>query len=341
MVPLDRINRILVHQGLRRIRAGLARPGINALAALAGRATERMTATDLSFGIAPRLNAAGRLDDMSIGLACLLADEQSDAEALAATLDTINRERRTVEADMREQAEVAIEQQLLALAGELPDVLVLYDKRWHPGVVGLVAGRMKERFQRPVVAFAPGDDGELKGSMRSVAGVHARDLLARAEAQDIGLIRRFGGHAMAAGLSLTHADLDRFRTGMAAAVAEVADAARAGAAIVTDGPLRSGELGLPLAQAIRDGGPWGQGFPEPSFDGEFVVLERRQVGQGHLKMRVRADDGGAVDAIAFGLWDHPLAQSQRMRLVYRVAADHWRGLPRLQLMVEALLPPAG
>jgi single-stranded-DNA-specific exonuclease len=339
MVPLDRTNRILVHQGLRRIRAGLARPGIMALAELAGRVPARMSASDLAFGVAPRINAAGRLEDMSIGLACLLADDLDEASALANTLDAINRERRTVEADMRQQAEVAVEQHLLALSGELPDVLVLYDQRWHQGVVGLVAGRIKERFQRPVVAFAPGDGGELKGSMRSVRGVHARDLLARVESLAPGTIARFGGHAMAAGLSMRHADLDRFRAALDAAVVEVADAARAGAEIVTDGVLGADEMGLRLAESIRDEGPWGQAFPEPSFDGVFEVLERRQVGRGHLKLRVRAAGGGAVDAIAFGLWDHPLAQSDHLTLVYRLAADHWRGLPRLQLMVETLMPP--
>lgn len=339
MVPLDRSNRILVHQGLLRLRAGDTRPGIAALAAVAGRELQRITAQDLAFAIAPRINAAGRLEDMRIGLDCLLTDDPERARALAGALDAINRERRSVEADMRAQAEVAVEQQLLALSGALPDALVISDRRWHQGVVGLVAGRIKERFARPVIAFAPGEAGELKGSMRSVPGVHARDLLARVAAQHPGLIGRFGGHAMAAGLNLAQRDLARFGEAVNAAMRELDVDLDAGAVLTTDGELADEELGLPLAQALRDGGPWGQGFPEPSFDGEFEVLERREVGRGHLKMRVRAAGGGAVDAIAFGLWDHVLAKSSRLRLAYRVEADHWRGVPRLQLMVEALLPP--
>jgi single-stranded-DNA-specific exonuclease len=338
MVPLDRTNRILVHQGLLRIRAGDTRPGIRALAETAKRELARCTAIDLAFGIAPRVNAAGRLQDMSVGLACLLTDDADQARALAGRLDGINRERRSVEASMRAQAEVAIEQQLRALSGELPDVLVLHDRGWHPGVVGLVAGRIKDRFHRPAIAFAPGDGGELKGSMRSIAGIHARDLLADVDAQHPGLLGRFGGHAMAAGLSLDRAALDRFRAAVLERVSDVAEAAVAAQQLVTDGELRNDEFGLALADAIRDGGPWGQGFPEPCFDGEFEVLERREVGQGHLKLRVRAAGGGAVDAIGFGLWGQPLAQAASLRLVYRLASDRWRGLPRLQLMVEALSP---
>lgn len=342
VVPLDGLNRMLVEQGLRRIRAGRAAPGVRELLRVAGRTPERAVAADLAFAVGPRLNAAGRLEDMTVGIECLLADAEAAAAELAAALDRYNRERREIETRMRDEALATVEtlvSTLEAEGGERPSAFCLSAPDWHEGVIGIVAGRVKDHFHRPVVAFAPTGDGTvLKGSARSVSGLHMRDLLDTVSRRHPGLIPRFGGHAMAAGLSLPAERLEAFRAAFEAAVTETLDGAVLTDSLYTDGPLEAGDFTLDLAERLRAAAPWGQGFPEPVFDNRFDVLERRIVGDRHLKLRVRSVGGGpAVDAIAFHAldrgWDGAVS---RLRLAYRLDVNEFRGRRRLQLVVEYL-----
>ncbi len=334
LVQLDGNNRLLVFQGLQRIRAGRCAPGLRALLEVAGRRLQDVQSADLGFAAAPRLNAAGRLDDMSIGIRCLLADTESQASDLASQLHQLNAERQSIQADMQEEAEAQIENLLSTLDPEVPAVCV-HDPDWHPGVVGLVAGRLMERLQRPVIAFAPAepDSTELKGSARSTAGVHMRDLLASIDAARPGLISRFGGHARAAGLSLEAADYDAFVDQLGAEAARFPCQSER---IDSDGPLASSELTVATAEVLQAAGPWGQGWPEPLFDGRFRVLERRVVGQAHLKMTVQPEDGGdPIDAIAFRAGDWCYRElPDRLHLTYRLDINRWRGSTRLQLNIQ-------
>ena len=265
VVPLDANNRVLVAQGLRRIRAGRCVPGIRALLALAGRAAADLTAADLAVGVAPRLNAAGRIDDMTVGVQCLLADEDGAARELAARLDALNEERRAIEARMQQEALGAV-RQLREPAGSVRrSGVCLFEESWHQGVVGLVASRVKERVRRPVIAFASADAATLRGSARSTPGIHIRDVLDSIAARHPGLIDRFGGHAMAAGLTLERAKLDEFARAFDEEVARCPSGAIAADAVETDGELAPGEIALATAQALRAGGPWGQAFPELSL----------------------------------------------------------------------------
>ena len=342
LVPLDRNNRVLVEQGLKRIRAGRCVPGIRALLAAASRPSAPLTSADLAFAVAPRLNAAGRLDDMSIGIQCLLAEADA-AAGLAARLDALNRERREIESRMQTEALAAVRglDEARTRARERSAVC-LFDEGWHQGVVGLVASRVKERVRRPVIAFAVASDGELRGSARSVPGVHIRDVLAELDASHPGLIGRFGGHAMAAGLSLPRARLDEFAALFDAQVARWPHGGALADAIETDGELEVQQIALETAEALRSGGPWGQGFPEPSFDGVFTVRNARVVGERHVKMWVQGPRNRAFDAIAFNLRDPhadvPLPQGEQ-RLVYRLDINEYQGERRLQLLVDHLLPP--
>lgn len=343
LVPLDRNNRILVEQGLRRIRAGYGRPGIVALLEVAGRDPSCCTATDLAFAAAPRLNAAGRLDDMAVGIECLLTGSPADAAEFAGRLDALNQERRSIETRMEEEAVAGVNALAETLtAGDVPPGICVTDETWHQGVVGIVASRLKERFHRPVVAFAPVGNDELKGSARSVPGLHMRDVLERVATDHPGLIERFGGHAGAAGLTLRTDHFAAFREAFVAAVDAALPAEDRDGVHETDGPLQSGELTLDLARAIRDAGPWGQGFPEPLFDGCFRVRQARVVGQRHLKMRLQTDEGGAaVDAIAFRAvdagWNEQLPS--RIHAVYRLGINRWQGRETLQLVVEGMAAP--
>lgn len=335
VVPMDKNNRVLAQQGLKRIRAGKCAPGILALLELSNRDARRVTATDLAFGVAPRLNAAGRLDDMSLGIRCLVTEDPAQARQWAAELDELNTQRREIEGRMQEQALEAVKSLELDSSDELPPVLCLFDPDWHQGVVGLVASRIKEKVHRPVVAFARTEEGELKGSARSVTGLHIRDAMDNVATRHPSLLSKFGGHAMAAGLSLAEKDLDRFRQAMEAEVSRwMADMDMEGV-LWTDGELQPGEFNLENAEALRDAAPWGQQFPEPRFDGLFHVLESRIVGEKHLKLRVRDASGGAVfDAIAFGQGDLHDQLTQNMSMVYRLDVNEWQGRRRLQLMVE-------
>ncbi len=337
LVPLDENNRRLVQQGLLRIRAGRCLPGVRALLEVAGRNLRHVDASDMGFAAGPRLNAAGRLEDMGVGIRCLLADSEAEAAELAARLDTLNRERQSLQADMQEAAEAQAKALAERIEGDLQGLCV-FDPDWHQGVVGLVAGRLVERLQRPVIAFAPAESGgsELKGSGRSPSGVHMRDLLVEIDARHPGLIERFGGHARAAGLALPEARLDAFRRAFDEALAERVfepDVIR------SDGSLSAEELSLETATALAEAGPWGQAWPEPLFDGRFRVLERRVVGSQHLKLRLQPESGGPVlDAIAFGagsLCHRELPDP--LGVVYELEVNRWQGRVNPQMRVRYLI----
>jgi len=338
VVPLDSTNRILVEQGMRRIRSGRAVAGIDALLRLAGRDRDQLNASDLGFAVAPRLNAAGRLDDMAVGIECLLCDDPAEADRIAQRLDAYNRERRRIETRMRDQAVAAVAQlQQRVGDGAAPAGLCVYSAEWHEGVVGIVAGRVKEHFHRPVVAFAPsGESGELKGSGRSIPGVHMRDLLAAIDTAQPGLIRRFGGHAMAAGLSLAADQFEAFEAAFREAVAERASSETLSGCLYHDGALQADCFTRELATTLRVFVPWGQGFPEPVFRNCFRICERRVVGERHLKFVVKpADSGPKLDAIAFNAMDRGWdSVSDDAILAYRLDVNRYRGRDRLQLVVE-------
>ena len=342
LVPLDHNNRVLVQQGLLRIRAGHARPGIAALLAVAGRNHRTLVTADLGFGVGPRLNAAGRLDDMSLGIACLLATDADRAAALAAQLDALNRDRQRLEGDMQRQALRALEPVVASLDSELPVALCLYDKDWHQGVIGILAARVRERMHRPTIVLTDGEQGEVKGSARSIAGLHIRDVLAAVAARYPGLISRFGGHAMAAGLSLPRERLEAFQEAFVEQVASQLDPAALEAVIDSDGELPLASLNLDVALELRYAAPWGQQFPEPVFDGEFLLLQQRLVGERHLKLVLAPGDDPRrlLDAIAFrvdlNLWPNP--EVQRAQLVYRMDVNTYRGEQQLQLIVEQITP---
>jgi single-stranded-DNA-specific exonuclease len=333
LVPLDASNRALVAAGLRRLRAGQGNAGLRALAQVAAREAAMLDAGDIGYGIAPRINAAGRLEDMTVGIECLLCDEPLRALELATALDAINRERRALQQQTTDEAEAVF----AGLARELsapPVVLCLHDPGWHAGVVGLVASKLAQRAHRPAVVFAPAQVGstQLRGSARSIPGLHIRDVLAAVDAANPGLIERFGGHAMAAGLSLDLAQLPAFSTALAATVESMLDPAILQAELWTDGELEPRHFARASADLLRDAGPWGQGWPEPIFDGEFEVVSSRIVGERHLKLDLRRD-GQRLNAIQFGGADGtPLPA--RIRIAYRLHADDWRGGDAVQLVVE-------
>jgi single-stranded-DNA-specific exonuclease len=329
VVKLDANNRRLVAQGLRRIRAGRMQPGVAALFAAAGRDARRAAGFDFGFALGPRINAAGRLADMTLGIECLLTDDPARAAELAQTLDRINRERREVEAGMREQAEVLVDR-LQAEADAAPPALALYDPGFHEGVVGIVAGRLKDRLHRPTFVFARGQDGRLKGSGRSIPGFHLRDALDLVAKRHPGVLLRFGGHAMAAGCTIEEAAFGAFAQALQAVAAEWLDAATLTRTLRTDGPLAVQWFNAETV-SVLDAQVWGQGFEAPVFCDEVEVLQQRLVGEKHLKLRLRL--GGALrDAIWFGHAD-PLPE--RVRLAYRLGLDEWQGQQRVQMVVEA------
>lgn len=338
LVSLDRNNRLLVSAGLRRMRQGQCQPGLAALAAVSGRGLEKLTAGDIGFSIAPRLNAAGRLEDMAVGIECLLCDDPARARELAEALDAINASRRVLQQEMVDQAETLVHD--LQLGDELPAAFALFDAGWHPGVVGLVASRLKDRVHRPVVAFAPAEPGAalLRGSARSIPGFHVRDALAAVDALHPGLIERFGGHAMAAGLTLEADKLETFRAAFDAHARSVLADDSLNMRLATDGPLQSSELVRSLAEALELAGPWGQGFEEPVFDNEFAVREWKLLGGRHLKLVLEHADGGpSVSAIQFGGW---LGQPPpaRIHAAYQLALDDYGGRKGVQLLVRHWLP---
>ena len=340
VVPLDANNRILTWQGLSRIRAGICRPGIKALLEVANREPHKLAASDLGFALGPRLNAAGRLDDMSVGVALLLSDNIGEARMLANELDALNQTRKEIEQGMQVEALTLCEK--LERSNEaLPYGLAMYHPEWHQGVVGILASRIKERFHRPVIAFAPAGDGTLKGSGRSIQGLHMRDALERLDTLNPGLILKFGGHAMAAGLSLEEKHFEEFSQRFGDLVGEWLDPALLQGEIWSDGPLAPQEMTLDVAEMLRDAGPWGQMFPEPLFDGKFRLLQQRLVGERHLKVMVEPLGGGPLlDGIAFNVdttcW--PDSSVREVELAYKLDVNEFRGNRTVQLLIDHLWP---
>jgi single-stranded-DNA-specific exonuclease len=336
VAALDHNNRILVSQGLARIRAGRCCEGIRALIGVAGRDPRQLVAGDLGFAVGPRLNAAGRLEDMSLGIACLLSDDAAEAGVMAARLDELNRERRLIEAEMQEQALAALA--ALRVGEEDPGLAVgvcLFQEAWHQGVIGILASRLKDRLHRPVIAFAAAGDANLKGSARSVPGLHIRDALDAVAARHPGLLSKFGGHAMAAGLTLPREHLGPFSAAFDAEVRRHLAPEDLRGVILSDGELLPDDLGLELAEALRGAGPWGQAFPEPVFDGAFEIVNRRTVAERHLKLVVRAaGHQRLLDAIAFNGEGMVPADAARVRLAYRLDVNDYRGRRSAQLLVE-------
>ena len=341
LVPLDDNNRILVRQGMDRIRGGLCSSGLLALLRLGKRDYRHLVASDLAFAVAPRLNAAGRMEDMSVGIRCLITDDRDEAMALATELDELNHHRRARQEQMQREALEQLETLLARLEGaELPAGLCLYDEAWHQGIVGLVASRIKDAVHRPVLAFAPEADGSdvLKGSARSVSGLHIRDVLARIDALHPKMITAFGGHAMAAGLTLMADQIEPFKKALLESIEFFLQGKTLNNEILTDGELPVDDINLSFAEHLRSLGPWGQHFPEPLFEGRFVVEEKRVVGGAHLKMQLRPVNGhGSIDAIAFGRLPEDLPDSDTTGLVYKLDVNHFRGRKTCQLMVEQIL----
>lgn len=340
VVPLDHNNRILVAQGLQRMRAGIARPGIMALLEVAGRSPEKLVASDLGFTVGPRLNAAGRMDDMSLGIQCLLCDSPPLAREMAVALDELNRDRKAIESGMQQEALKMLQKILMDNSDDLPWGLCLYDETWHQGVIGILASRIKDRYHRPVIVFADAGDGLIKGSARSVPGLHIRDALDAVAARHPHLLQKFGGHAMAAGMSLEHKNFGAFAQAFDEEVRRQLSDEDLTALLVSDGELSAQDFTIAIASQLREAGPWGQHFPEPLFDGEFYLIQQRLVGEKHLKMVLSMDAAGKqlIDAIAFNVdlqvWPNPA--TTRARLVYRLDVNEFRGKQSVQLMVEYL-----
>ena len=340
VVPLDRNNRILVNEGLKRIRARCCVQGINALLEVAERTPENLVASDLGFAIGPRLNAAGRLDDMSLGIECLLADGP-EAYGFARQLDSLNRERREIETDMKAEALQSLE--TLNLNHDLLFGLALYDQNWHQGVIGILASRVKDRLHRPVIIFAPGDEGEIKGSARSIPGIHIRDVLESISARHPGLILKFGGHAMAAGLTIQEKDFDDFSTKFNDSVQQIADEEMLENIVYSDGQVPEEYFNLSVAELLSQAGPWGQAFPEPLFSGQFKVLNQRVLKYRHLKVEVtpvNSDQGMIIEGIVFNLFDEtnpPRELAQLVDLVYKLSINEFRGQRNLQILIEHIL----
>jgi single-stranded-DNA-specific exonuclease len=338
VVPLDANNRILVHQGLERIRAGRARPGLKAILEVARREHGRITSTDLGFILGPRLNAAGRLDDMSLGIECLLSDDPGMAREMAAQLDELNQDRKTIEQGMQREALA----QLKDLPVEsMPFGLCLFDADWHQGVIGILASRLKERYHRPTIAFADAGDGLLKGSARSVPGFHIRDALDAVAAGNPQLISKFGGHAMAAGLTLPQENFSAFANAFDQEVRRQLQEEDLTGRLLSDGTLAVEEFNLELARALRHAGPWGQHFPEPLFHGVFQLAEQRIVGERHLKVVLKTECGTvSLDGIAFGVdrevWPNPTVRW--VELAYKLDLNEFRGRETVQLMIAHIEP---
>ncbi|MDE9437629.1 single-stranded-DNA-specific exonuclease RecJ [Xenorhabdus bovienii] len=340
VVPLDTNNRIFVYQGLNRIRAGRCCVGIRALLEISKRESTKLTASDLGFSLGPRLNAAGRLDDMSVGVALLLTDDMVQARQIACELDGLNQTRREIEQGMQQEA-LQICDQFERTCTQLPYGLVIYHPEWHQGVVGILASRIKERFHRPVIAFAPAGDGTLKGSGRSVNGLHMRDALERLDTRHPGLILKFGGHAMAAGLSIEQDKFDLFQRHFSALMADWLDISQLEGVVWSDGELALGELSLEIAEILREGGPWGQAFAEPIFDGKFKLLQQRIVGEKHLKVMLEPLNGGPMlDGIAFNIDTHrwPDNSVKTVELAYKLDINEFRGNRDVQLLIQHIWP---
>lgn len=340
VVPLDYNNRILVAQGLQRIRAGVCRPGIKAMLEVSGKQAHKLVASDFGFALGPRLNAAGRLDDMSLGIQCLMCESENLAREMAAQLDELNRDRKAIETGMQQEAMTMLQKTLQADAESLPWGLCLFDETWHQGVIGILASRIKDKYHRPTIVFADAGEGEIKGSARSVPGFHIRDALDAVAARHPELLQKFGGHAMAAGMSLTRVNFDAFSQAFDEEVRRQLTTDDLQSVVVSDGELAAGDFSLPIATQLREAGPWGQHFPEPVFDGEFYLLQQKLVGEKHLKMTLAHDAQGQnmIDAIAFNidplLW--PNTQAKKVRVAYKLDINEFRGNTTVQLLVDYL-----
>ena len=338
VVPLDANNRILVHQGLARIRKGFARPGLKAILEVAGKQAARISSTDLGFILGPRLNAAGRLDDMSLGIECLLTEDAALAADMAQQLDALNQDRKAIEQGMQREALAQLKDLPL---DSLPFGLCLFEPDWHQGVIGILASRLKERYHRPTIAFADAGDGLLKGSARSIAGFHIRDALDAVAARHPGLISKFGGHAMAAGLSLPQEHFGAFAAAFDAEVRRQLQEEDLAGRLLSDGQLAVEEFNLELARALRHAGPWGQHFPEPLFNGVFQIVQQRLVGDKHLKLTLKTECGSqTLDGIAFNIdreqWPNPTVRW--VELAYKLDLNEFRGQESVQLLVMHLQP---
>ena len=350
VVSLDANNRILVEQGLKRIRTGNTRYGIQALIEISGRDQQKLVASDFGFALGPRINAAGRLDDMSFGINCLLAQDLNTARAMAQELDSLNKARREIEQSMQREAEIIFNQLQLQQpnGSQIPSVIALFQADWHQGVIGIVAGRLKEKFHRPSIVFAPANDeftadnlsaeSEIKGSARSIAGLHIRDLLEHISVKYPDLIIKFGGHAMAAGLSIKYKNFQKFQQCFQEVAEQWLSEEALQCSILSDGELSEHLLSLDFAEQLRLAGPWGQNFPEPIFDDVFTIVQQRIVGEKHLKLVLQKEQQ-IFDAIAFNIdtkqW--PNAQARQVHLAYRLDINEFRGKRNLQLMVEYLI----
>lgn len=341
VVPLDQVNRVLVNQGLLRIRSGLARPGILALLRIAGKDHSRIVASDMGFAVGPRLNAAGRLDDISRGIKCLLTDDPAQALELAQKLEQLNQDRKAIEQGMQQEALKIVDDLPLDGQQELPAALCLYQADWHQGVVGLLASRIKEKFHRPVAVFANDKEGILKGSVRSIPGLHIRDALDAVATQNPGLITKFGGHAMAAGLSLEKSSLKAFEQALQQQVMDTIEPDDLEATLKTDGELAACLMTKQSAETIRDAGPWGQSFPEPSFQGIFTLKSQRIVGERHLKVVLAPvdDESQQLDGIYFNIdIDQWPTSITTVHCVYRLDINEFRGRETLQLLIQYMAP---
>ena len=341
VVPLDQVNRALIYQGLLRIRAGQGRPGINALLKIAGKDPAQIVASDMGFALAPRLNAAGRLDDISYGIQCLITNDPKEALERAQELEQFNQDRKAIECDMQIEALKIVESLSLNDQDQLPAALCLYQADWHQGVVGLLASRIKEKFHRPVAVFARDDNGALKGSVRSIPGLHVRDALDAVATKNPGLVTKFGGHAMAAGLSLEEDQFDQFQNEFEQQVASTIDPEDLEATLHTDGILEPDHFTLHTAAVLREAGPWGQGFPEPCFQGEFELISQRIVGENHLKVSLATGSRqfSVMDGIYFNIdsdiWP---SNAARVQCVYRLDINEFRGRQSLQLLIQYMTP---
>ncbi len=340
VVPLDHNNRILVAQGLQRIRAGMARPGIKALLDVAGKEARKLVASDFGFALGPRLNAAGRLDDMSLGIQCLMCESDSLAREMALQMDDLNRDRKLIESGMQQEAMIMLERALNADENSLPWGLCLFDETWHQGVIGILASRIKDRYHRPAIVFADVGGGEIKGSARSIQGFHIRDALDAIAARYPHLLDKFGGHAMAAGMSLARENFDAFARAFDEEVKRQLTQDDLSALVLSDGELQAQEFNLTLAQALRESGPWGQHFPEPLFDGEFYIIQKKILAEKHLKMTLSVDQEGKqlIDAIAFNIDPQVWSKNsvRKIKIAYRLDVNEFRGNRSVQLLVDYL-----
>ena len=340
LVPLDKNNRTMVAHGLKLIKKNKSKPGIYALLNQAGRQLSKLTTSDLSFAVAPRLNAAGRLTDMSLGIECLLTDDEGNAIEIAEKLNRLNTERRQIQDDMQEEALAELEKYLQNTSGEIPHSICIYNKDWHQGVVGILASKIKEKFNRPAIVFAKENEGVLKGSARSITGLHIKDVFDEIEKLHPELILTFGGHAMAAGLTIEESQYGNFSNIFNEVVNQYISSDRLEDEYLTDGELSDDDFTLPLALAIQNAGPWGQSFPEPTFAGQFKILDKRIVGENHLKLKLQSrNNRTTLDAIAFNMTDAnwPSGTDQILS-TYRLGINDFQGNSQVQLFIEHLEP---